>query len=467
MEVLGTEWTTLSRNMHMRISPYSARTKSRGGLVAVYVALSLTVILGVTAIALDGGMLLAERRHAQATADAAALAAAGDLYANYQQNFGLDPSGTAKSSALAVANANGYANDGTTSIVTPNIPPAAGDHAGQPGYVEVIVQFNQQRAFSNIWGSSALPVTARAVARGRWVHSPPGVLVLDYSGKGTFNVQGGGAFTETGAAVIVNSNNPQALVDLGTGAAVATEFDITGNLQVGNKATLQTAPAPNQFNEGVPSTPDPLAYLPAPGQPGAPPIPGAGTITTAPNPAGGTIYTLSPGAYGSPLGPKLPNFTGSDVVILMQASAGNNGIYYLNQGGLNFSGATMQMDSNTSGGVMIYNAGTGTNDKISITGSSGGTVNLSPLTSGIYQGLSFFQARNATEDLQFTGNGTFNIGGTFYAPNATLKVTGNGGSASVGSQWIFKDVSIAGNGIVQLTYTPDSVARTRFIGLVE
>jgi len=154
-------------------------------------------------------------------------------------------------------------------------------------------------------------------------------------------------------------------------------------------------------------------------------------------------------------------------VILQQASAGNNGIYYLNQGGLSFSGTAMQMDPGTSGGVMIYNAGTGNNDNISITGSSGGTVNLGPLTSGIYQGLSFFQARNATEDLQLAGNGTFSISGTFYAPNATVKVTGNGGSVSVGSQWIAKDVSIAGNGNIQLTYTGGSVARTRLIGLVE
>jgi hypothetical protein len=163
----------------------------------------------------------------------------------------------------------------------------------------------------------------------------------------------------------------------------------------------------------------------------------------------------------------LPNFTGTDVVILTQASGGNGGVYYLNQGGLNFSGATLRMDSATSGGVLLYNAGTGSNDKIDITGSPGGTVNLGPLTSGTYQGISFFQARNATENIQIAGTGAFNITGTLYAPNATLKITGNGGTASVGSQWIAKDVSVAGNGNVQLTYTSGQVARTRIFGLVE
>src|SRR5947209_3815672 len=85
----------------------------RRGMIAVAVALCMVVLFGVVAIALDGGGLLAERRHAQATADAAALAAACDLYDNYWANNGADPSGTARASALKTAASNGYANDGS------------------------------------------------------------------------------------------------------------------------------------------------------------------------------------------------------------------------------------------------------------------------------------------------------------------------------------------------------------------
>src|SRR5712692_2188230 len=108
MELLYTRCATLSRNIPMLYSPYSVRCKRRRGMVAVYVALSMTVLLGISAIALDGGILLAERRHAQATADAAALAAAAELFKN--------SSGTASQSAASVAKANGYANDGTNSV---------------------------------------------------------------------------------------------------------------------------------------------------------------------------------------------------------------------------------------------------------------------------------------------------------------------------------------------------------------
>src|SRR5947209_8142171 len=89
---------------------------SRRGTVVALVAICLTIILGVLALALDGGTMFAERRHAQAAADAAAMAAACDLYYNYWTNNGKDPSGTAAKSATDTAAANGYTSDGTTCI---------------------------------------------------------------------------------------------------------------------------------------------------------------------------------------------------------------------------------------------------------------------------------------------------------------------------------------------------------------
>jgi uncharacterized membrane protein len=113
---------------------------------------------------------LSERRHAQAVADAAACAAAADLYLGNSIS-------TAQQSALRTAAANGYTNDGTVSIITPNatdannnplhgiwIPPISGDYVGNSHYAEVVVQWNQYRTFSNIFGSGLIPIRARAVA---------------------------------------------------------------------------------------------------------------------------------------------------------------------------------------------------------------------------------------------------------------------------------------------------------------
>src|SRR5688500_13776884 len=101
----------------------AAGRKSRRGAVVVLVAVCLAVILAFVAIALDGGGLLERRRQAQATADAAALAAAEDLFRNYPKNKGLDPSGTAAARAYAIAAANGFSGDGTQSTVTVRLSP--------------------------------------------------------------------------------------------------------------------------------------------------------------------------------------------------------------------------------------------------------------------------------------------------------------------------------------------------------
>src|SRR6516165_7103865 len=101
-------------------------TKRRRGVVLVLLAICLTAMLGIVALAVDAGLIMDQRRRAQSAADAAALAAAVDLYKNYATNKGLDPGRTAKSSALSTAALNGYNNGGTTNSVTVNIPPGSG-----------------------------------------------------------------------------------------------------------------------------------------------------------------------------------------------------------------------------------------------------------------------------------------------------------------------------------------------------
>src|SRR5437868_15548737 len=103
---------------HKSARRHSHRRQSRRGAIVVLIAFCLTLILAFVAIAIDGGGLLEVRRQAQATADAAALAAANDLFQNYPKNKGLDAGGNAVTKATAIAAANGFTNDGTKSVVT-------------------------------------------------------------------------------------------------------------------------------------------------------------------------------------------------------------------------------------------------------------------------------------------------------------------------------------------------------------
>jgi hypothetical protein len=433
----------------------SARARRRG-LVAILVALILTGLLGVVAISLDGGMMQDNRRRVQAAADAAVMAAAGQLYANYPAILAsnstiTDPGGYAVAAAMASAAANGYNNDGTQSTVTVNIPPKSGPFTGAVGHVEVIITFNQPRYFSTIWGDSPLPIKARAVARGRWIGSNDGIICLDPSVQDALNAGGNGTLTVNGGAhVIVDSSDPaSAARATGGGLFSAGEFDITGGANGIFGGTVIT---------GVPPTPDPLAYLPAPA------VPPPGTMTTTPLGQGNKMYTLSPGLYSN-----LPNFTQGDIVMLQQASANNNGgIFYINQGGFTSTGASVIMDPTTSGGIMIYNnpANNANNQGISISGNSSGTVNLSALTSGPYQGILFWQARTASQQMSLTGGGSFSLTGTFYAANASLAVAGSG-AAVIGSQYISRTVTFTGGGNTVIDYTDKGTAKMRDIRLVE
>jgi hypothetical protein len=458
---------------------WDCRNQRRRGIIAVFVALCLTALVGVVAIAIDGGMLYDQMRRGRAAADAAAMAAAADLFQNYPTNQGADPGGTASAAAFAVASANGYTNDGVNSTVTVNIPPASGTYAGLASYAEVIVTYNVQRGFSRIWDTATIPVTARAVARGAWISPNAGVLVLNYQGKGTFNSQGNGAFTEAGGTVIVNSNNPSAVMDGGSGTTYAPEYDVTGGVQLSNNASMITVPTPGQIYTGVHPTPDPLAYLPTPA------VPPDGTMTVTNIGSGNKQYVLSPGRYTN-----LPQFNQGDVVILQQASANSNGgIFYIDGGGFKSTGANIIMDPNTTGGVMLYNApaSTSSSEKIQITGNASGQVNLGPLTSGPYEGMVIWQDRTSPVGALVEGNGSFTVNGTFYVAGAQLSINGNGktstgtptgyyidnnnnqvyGASRIGSQYISLDLALGGNGNININYFGPLMAKTRIIALVE
>ena len=154
-------------------------------MVAVQVVLCLVPLCGVAAFAIDGGMLFEYRRRVQATADAAALAAAADLYQHYSANAGLDVGGTAKTSATSNATANGFSSPG--SALTINIPPLSGPFTSKAGYAEVILVYQMPRGFSGIIGSGTLPVQARSVARGLKQSSGIGILLLDPTGSPSFS----------------------------------------------------------------------------------------------------------------------------------------------------------------------------------------------------------------------------------------------------------------------------------------
>jgi len=416
----------------------------RSANVTVFVTVSLIAIMGIVAIALDGGMVLDNRRSVQASADAAALAAAEDLYVRWFYNHGLDPANQAKASALSTAAANGYANDGVRSIVTITTSPdqyLEGPNKGTtipPGYVEVIIQFNQQRGFSSIFGSGDLPVRGRAVARGVRKESTTGVLILNPNAQGALTL-GGSAPMNVDGKVIVDSNHSKAAIATGSSGVTSKALDITGNYSTSGNGYFASP-----VRTGVAPTTDFLASVPVPDPTNMPVI-----STTKYSVSAGQV--LSPGVYSGGI-----SISSQPGVTMLP------GIYYIKGGGFQMSGSNSTLTGN---GVMIYNApgDDGKTGDITITG--GALVTLTPPTSGVYYGMTLFQDRTVTTaKITLAGESNFNVTGTIYAAKAHVEVTGGSG-ARLASQYVSDTLTVTGTSSFQdlcpkLGYAPRDIRLT-------
>jgi Flp pilus assembly protein TadG len=357
----------------------------------------MPVMMGLAAVALDGGILFVQRRQAQSIADSAALAGAYSLYNG--NSFS-----TAQNAAIAVGAQNGVT--------------IASSQVTQPksGYVSVTVSVTNSRMFSAIWGAGTMSGTASATARGWGGTVRYGVLLLgpgglDLSAKGnaSLTVTGGSLANSTGS-VVVDSNSSKAVSTSGNGTLTAPAFYITGGY---------TGDVVGWIATGVSPTPNPLASL-------SPPTPSSLAMQSYSGQS-----TLQPGVY-----------TGG---ISLSSNANvtlSPGIYYLKGGGLSLTGNA----SLTGSGVMIYNDSSG--GTISLAGN--GSVHLSPMTTGPYAGITLYQAPSNTNDVTITGNGNFSITGTIYTAGATVKLAGNGDT--IGSQIVADDMAMSGNGAVTVNY---------------
>jgi hypothetical protein len=91
---------------------------------------------------------------------------------------------------------------------------------------------------------------------------------------------------------------------------------------------------------------------------------------------------------------------------------------------------------------------------------------MTPPTTGTYKGMTLFQERTATNDMNISGNGAFYVTGTFYTANSLMNVTGNG-DAHIGSQYISRLLDLNGTGNLLIDYNPDQVVPRRVLSLVE
>jgi hypothetical protein len=415
----------------------------------------------VVALALDSGMLYDRERHAQATADGAALAAAADVYLTYANTSatddGKDPSGKAATTARAFAAANGYPDDGVTADVDVNIPPTSGPYANKPGFAEVLITYHQPRGFSGIFGTGKLKVGARAVARAHSDANGIGILILDPTGAQALYVGGGSIGSVPKADVVVNSTSLSAAYGEGSTARLtARSFQVTGRAS-------QAGQLVGPMQTGVPPTPDPFRHLPPPDP--STMVARTKTLATKVDKGFGYIdYYLKPGVYDGGL-----SFDGKSSVFM------EPGVYYMRGntagGGFKFLGnvsTRLQAD-----GVMIYNdRGTNTQtdparaDYPNVSLSGQASVNWTPPTTGIYNGMSFFQARGQSITTSIGGGGALTIRGALYSADGQVDIIGSG-TSYIGDMFVVYRLLMKGNGQYTVPLETGPVVPVRDLGLVE
>ncbi|MDY3554903.1 pilus assembly protein TadG-related protein [Gemmata sp. JC717] len=399
----------------------STRAPRRAGAVLMKVAICLPVLLGVLALNLDGGRLYDERRRSQATADAAALAAGADLYANYWTNQGADPAGAARAAAEQVAVANGY----PASAVTVSIPPTSGAYAGQPGHAEVRIDTTLAATFGRAITGDAMGVAARAVARGE--PAKIGIVLLNPSASGAFK-NTAAAFALINKPLVVNSTSPTAIQSSGLLVLSLSKVYATGGVAVSS-----LLPVGVPVRTGVRPTPDPFALLPVPDE-GAAPVRSSVPLTIS----SAVPTVLQPGVYKGGI-----RVTGLGVVVMLP------GVYIMQGGGFRVDGA----GTVTGLGTMVYNTTSPTYapGPISVTGL--GKVVMTAPTSGTYQGMSFFQHRGLAQPVTVSGAGLTTITGTVYAAKAAVALTGNAavGLDVMGGAFVADSMTVGGVGAVTVS----------------
>jgi hypothetical protein len=374
----------------------SPARRLRSGQITVLIALLLTVLLACASIASDFGLFQNDRRKMQNAADSAAMAGEQEINAGY--------TGDAVTAAKNDAALNGY-TDGISHIsVTVNNPPLSGTHSGDSSAVEVIVSRLEPTMLLKFVGISTITISARAVAIEG--NAPYCIMALNPTKTNAISLFGAALLST--CAIVDDSNASKAFGIFGVALWHASSIGIVGGYDFDLLPFVSPKPV-----TGIAPVKDPLARLQAPSVGSCDHTNYSLSLIS--------IGTISPGVYCGGI-----TITGA-AILHLQA-----GTYIIRGGGINVLGVAVMIGT----GVTFYITGDSTYPYAGVN-ILGATVNsLVAPTSGLMEGILFFQDRNITAATAAANPNTI-VGaalakyeGTFYFPTTTLNYTINASVAA-------------------------------------
>jgi hypothetical protein len=421
------------------------------------VALSLALTFGVMGLAVDLGLGEFKKHAEQATADSAAMAAAAYAVANGSScSSGITCNvltnctipGTVSTpfgAACVYAQANGYTNGGGSGGTQTVTFKANNTSSPVPGntpslWFQVTVGDSWSTLFGRFGGVNTLGIKASSVAGINTTGGGSCIIALGQSGT-VFSDSGSGNITTTSCGIYANANFSYS----GSGNITTQTTQYYGTYS--NSGSGRLSPPPTSTTSLVS---DPFANVTAPTVGSCTnPNPAVGATPALPYPlviSDSSNHTINSGTYCGGI-----TLSGSGNITF------NTGVYVINGTGSGGKSFSYSGSGNMNGtNVMFYMTGQNgyTAGPMSISGSG----NFSAPSSGSYDGILFWQDKNASTGANtYTGSG--NITGTFYFPNDALTYSGSGSAAF--QAIVAKSITMSGSG----NFTKDTTGQ--YTGLVK
>jgi len=440
----------------------NAYRPSERGQALVLIVLGMVVMLGFTALAIDGGRLYAERRHAQNAADSASLSGA------LQKSNGQPDSEVLLAARNSILS-NSYSLDQSDVKVEGPLV----DFIGQYYLVTVHITTDIKSAFAHFVYKGPLQNTVVAQAK-VYVSQPPmakAAIVTTAAncdnGSPLMSITGGGnsgGINTYEGGIWLNareSENSPCSIDPPTSTnndGITCDVDYNGDGKndpclfsvgeygynggkVNGEENIEPRPVVVDMNGNVPID-DPLFNVPEPE------CMGLGTVGDDPNDKGKeTPDPYLPGSFnGRDMGPGIYSpgiycingtihLSGDEQIIA------NGVVFYFENGGLEFTGqAGLTITAPTKENCLLGN---------------NRDADFDQTASCSYIGMAIWSARGNTSTIEVRGNGADALYGTVYAPDGVVKARGGGedpGETGIWGQVIANRVINDGNGSLKVTY---------------
>jgi hypothetical protein len=425
---------------------------TESGQALVLIVLMIVGLIGFAALAIDGGMLLAERRRAQNAADAGVMAAslakiqAKDLFTTALQRVASNGFGTVP----GICSPPGTGTDclvgsGERWTVQVSNPPRTGDFAGNSNYIQVSITSEVNTALAHMVFTGPLQTTVEAVSRvwpeERFAAGNALYAATEHDCKGIW-FTGTGDTVITGGDVYSNSDadgkNCNSGVQDGAGSVSVEEPNmilVVGTFDEGGSGSVSPPP-----EEKAP--PDPLRSVPRPDCDGLDEK-GARQINA------GEEVTLLPGNYES------ITFSTPDSRVTLTP-----GMYCI-YGDKGFSGNGGEVSTgqplNGVTGVMIYLLrgpfDLGGNTVVDL---SAEPDKLLDHSGADWKGMLIYADPENNSDVKITGTSESYYSGMIFAPSSDCVIQGTGDSIGLSSQLICYSVKVAGTAKVDIIYDDSS-----------